>query len=349
MKNKIIDLFSGAGGLSLGFENAGYDTVLAIDFWQPAIETFNYNRKNKVGLVKDITTLDENFFKNYDLDNVCGIVGGPPCQGFSMAGRRIIDDERNKLCRDYFRVLKIINPYFFVMENVTGILNLNGGAVKDDIFKRANEAGYKVFIKTLCAAEHGVPQNRRRVFFVGIRKDKVKGDFNFPVDLNYRVNCEEAISDLPRLDLHEDNTKYRCKPISDYQRKMRKNSLKVYNHEQSKHTKETILAISYVPEGGGIKDIPESIRGDRNYSSLLRRMDRSKPSQTIDTGHRTYFHYEENRIISDREAARLQSFPDDYIFLGSKQHQYKQVGNAVPPILAFEVASSIKKYFEGDE
>jgi DNA (cytosine-5-)-methyltransferase len=235
------------------------------------------------------------------------------------------------------------------MENVTGILNLNGGAVKDDIFKRANEAGYKVFIKTLCAAEHGVPQNRRRVFFVGIRKDKVKGDFNFPVDLNYRVNCEEAISDLPRLDLHEDNTKYRCKPISDYQRKMRKNSLKVYNHEQSKHTKETILAISYVPEGGGIKDIPESIRGDRNYSSLLRRMDRSKPSQTIDTGHRTYFHYEENRIISVREAARLQSFPDDYIFLGSKQHQYKQVGNAVPPILAFEVASSIKKYFEGDE
>ena len=130
---------------------------------------------------------------------------------------------------------------------------------------------------------------------------------------------------------------------------MRKNSLKVYNHEQSKHTKETILAISYVPEGGGIKDIPESIRGDRNYSSLLRRMDRSKPSQTIDTGHRTYFHYEENRIISVREAARLQSFPDDYIFLGSKQHQYKQVGNAVPPILAFEVASSIKKYFEGDE
>lgn len=349
MKNKIIDLFCGAGGLSLGFENAGYETVLAIDFWKPAIDTFNYNRKNKVGLVKDITKLDKSFFESYDLDSICGIVGGPPCQGFSLAGKRIIDDERNKLYRDYFRILKIVKPYFFVMENVTGILNLNNGVIKEDIYRRANDAGYKVFSKTICAAEHGVPQNRKRVFFIGIRKDKIIGNFEFPIALNYRINCEEAISDLPRLDLHENNTKYRCYPNSNYQRIMRKNSSSVYNHEQTKHTEETILAISCVPEGGGIKNIPENIRGDRNYSSLLRRMDRYKPSQTIDTGHRTYFHYEENRIISVREAARLQSFPDNYIFLGSKQQQYKQVGNAVPPMLAFRIAKSIKEYFEEDK
>jgi DNA (cytosine-5)-methyltransferase 1 len=262
-----------------------------------------------------------------------------------MAGKRIIDDDRNKLYRDYFRVLKIINPTFFVIENVTGILNLNGGAVKEDIIKRSNETGYKVFIKTLCAVEHGVPQNRKRVFFIGIKKNNLNGEFIFPEELNNKISCEDAISDLPRLDLLEDNKKYRCDPQSDYQKMMRKNSQIVYNHEQSKHKKETIETISHVPEGGGMKNIPEELRGNRNYSSLLRRMDRSKPSQTIDTGHRTYFHYEENRIISVREAARLQSFPDTYEFLGSKQYQYKQVGNAVPPILAYEVAKSIRRYF----
>ena len=346
-KNNVIDLFSGAGGLSLGFERAGFNTVLAIDYWAPAIETYNMNRKNKVGQVQDITKLNEDFFKKYDLDNLSGVIGGPPCQGFSMAGRRIIDDDRNKLYRDYFRVLQILKPDFFLMENVVGLTNLNGGAIKEDIIQRAANIGYHVTYKILSAADYGVPQNRRRVIFVGIKNSiyKKKGEFEFPIPKNYRVTCLEALSDLPNLDEGQDKTTYICEPQNDYQKFMRKNSLIVCNHEQSKHSKETIEAISYVPQGGGMKDVPTTIRGDRKYSSLLIRMDSTKPSQTIDTGHRTYFHYKENRVISVREAARLQSFPDDYIFCTGKQNQYKQVGNAVPPILAYEIAMAIKKYF----
>lgn len=347
-KNNVIDLFCGAGGLSLGFENAGFKSILAIDFWAPAIETYNNNRSNKVGQVQDITKLDKEFFEQFDIKNLSGVIGGPPCQGFSLAGKRVIDDDRNKLYRDYFRVLEILKPDFFLMENVVGLTNLNGGAIKEDIIRRADLIGYHVSYKILCASDYGVPQNRRRVIFIGIKKEiyDKKGEFVFPEQKNYQVTCLEALSDLPNLDEGQDKTQYVCEPQSDYQRLMRKNSVEVHNHEQSKHSEETIKAISYVPQGGGMRDIPIEIRGDRKYSSLLRRMDSSKPSQTVDTGHRTYFHYKENRVISVREAARLQSFPDDYIFYTGKQNQYKQVGNAVPPILAYELAKSIIKYFE---
>lgn len=349
MNNNIIDLFCGAGGLSLGFENAGFESKLAIDFWPPAIETYNANRKNKIGKVFDITKIDDRFLNDNNIVKISGIIGGPPCQGFSMAGKRIIDDDRNKLYRDYFRILEIVDPEFFVMENVVGIININNGAVKEDIIKRANKIGYEIYVKVLCASKYGVPQNRNRVFFVGIKKDivKNKGEFIFPDEKKYVVSCEDAIDDLPRLTINNNNT-YRYAPKNEYQSIMRNNSSVVYNHENTNHTQKTIEAISHVPEGCGMKSLPDSIRGNRNYSSLLRRMDRKKPSHTIDTGHRTYFHYEENRIISVRESARLQSFPDTYIFYGSKQQQYKQVGNAVPPMLAFELAKRIKEYL-GDK
>ena len=348
MKNKIIDLFCGAGGLSLGFEKAGFESILAIDFWDPAIETYNNNRVKKVGKVKDITQMDIDSFKPYDINNIIGIVGGPPCQGFSMAGKRIIDDERNRLYRDYFRMLEMLNPTFFLMENVVGLTNLNGGAIKKDIISRANKLGYKVFFEILCASDYGVPQNRRRVFFVGIKQEICNkiGDFSFPKPEGNIITCLEALSDLPNLDNGDDNTKYICKPQNEYQELMRINSTKVYNHQQSNHSKKTIEAISYVPEGGGMRDLPDNIKMNRTYSSLLRRMDSSRPSNTIDTGHRTYFHYKENRVLSVREAARLQSFSDDYIFYGGKQSQYKQVGNAVPPILANKLALAIKEYLQ---
>ena len=346
-KNNVIDLFCGAGGLSLGFEKAGFNPVLAIDFWGPAIETYNNNRKNKVGQVQDITKLDKKYFEQFDINELAGVIGGPPCQGFSLAGKRVIDDDRNKLYRDYFRILEILKPKFFLMENVVGLMNLNGGAIKEDIIRRANLIGYHVSYKILCASDYGVPQNRRRVFFIGIRDDIFlkKGVFAFPSPKDYKVSCIEALSDLPNLDMGQDKTKYFGEPQNDYQKIMREKSLIVHNHEQSKHSDETKKAISYVPQGGGMKDIPVEIRGNRKYSSLLRRMDSSKPSQTVDTGHRTYFHYNENRVISVREAARLQSFPDDYIFYTGKQNQYKQVGNAVPPILAYELAKAIINYF----
>ena len=343
-KRKVVDLFCGAGGLTLGFEKQNFESVLAIDMWSNAIDTFNNNREKKVGIVKDISKVDEEFIKQYVKEHVSGVIGGPPCQGFSLAGRRSEDDERNKLYQEYFKTLSIIKPDFFVIENVTGILSMKNGEVKEDIIKRAKKIGYNVYLDKLVASDYGVPQNRVRVFFVGIKKELDKGNFEFPKKFSYKVTCEEAISDLPSLDNNEDNTKYKFLPNSEYQKYMRKNSNMVYNHEQTYHTDETRKLISMVPEGGGIKDLPESVRGDRKYSSLLRRMNSKSQSNTIDTGHRTYFHYKENRILSVREAARIQSFPDDYIFSGSKVNQYKQVGNAVPPLLAEQVAKAIVNY-----
>lgn len=343
-KRKVIDLFCGAGGLSLGFERQNFESVLAIDMWSNAIDTFNNNRNNKVGVVKDIAEVDEKFIKEYVDDHVSGVIGGPPCQGFSLAGRRCEDDERNKLYQEYFKTLSIINPDFFVIENVTGILSMKNGEVKDDIIRRAKKIGYNVYLDKLLASDYGVPQNRVRVFFVGIKKSLDKGEFEFPKKFNYKVNCEDAISDLPSLDNNDDPSKYRTEPTSKYQKEMRKKCDKVYNHEQTFHTEETKKLISHVPQGGSIKDLPENLKGNRKYSSLLRRMNSKSQSNTIDTGHRTYFHYKENRILSVREAARIQSFPDDYIFSGSKVNQYKQVGNAVPPLLAEQVAKAIVDY-----
>lgn len=343
-KRKVIDLFCGAGGLSLGFEKQNFESVLAIDMWSNAIDTFNNNRKNKVGVVKDIAEVDEKFIKQYVNEHVSGVIGGPPCQGFSLAGRRSEDDERNKLYQEYFKTLSIINPDFFVIENVTGILSMKNGEVKEDIIKRAKKIGYNVYLDKLVASDYGVPQNRVRVFFIGIKENLDKGTFKFPKKFNYKVTCEEAISDLPSLDKNDDPSKYKTEPTSKYQKEMRKNCDMVYNHEQTFHTEETKNLISHVPQGGSIKDLPESLRGNRKYSSLLRRMNSKSQSNTIDTGHRTYFHYKENRILSVREAARIQSFPDNYIFSGSKVNQYKQVGNAVPPLLAEQVAKAIVDY-----
>lgn len=337
---KIVDLFCGAGGLSLGFEKAGgFKTVKAIDFAKHAIDTYNYNREEKVGEVKDITTIDMDYV--HSLGKVDGIIGGPPCQGFSTAGQRIIDDDRNKLYREYFKVLEWINPNFFVIENVTGILTFAKGLVKDDIIKRANELGYEVSLKTIDTSEYGIPQVRKRVIFVGIKKELCKTVFKLPDGNSPKITIEEAISDLPSLDNKENNTVYSKEPVTEYQKYIRNGMTELHNHEQSNHTEETKAAISMVPEGGSIKDIPEEKRGGRNYHALLRKMDRKKPSLCIDTGHRTYFHYEEKRVPSVREVARLQSFTDDYIFLGPKQEQYRQVGNAVPPLLGKIIAEAI--------
>ena len=341
-KYKVLDLFCGAGGLSIGFERNNFEVVKAIDFAKHAVETYNFNRKEKVAEVKDVKEIDDDYIVG--LGHIDGIIGGPPCQGFSTAGDRVIDDERNVLYREYFRILKAVSPKFFLIENVIGILTFAKGAVVADIKHRANELGYEIFVQVLQAQEFGVPQIRKRVFFVGIKKEYVDTSFHFPEPSGTLVTVEEAIGDLPSLDRGEDNTQYSIQPFSKYQVYIRNGCETLHNHLQSAHTDEVKGAIALVPEGGSLRDIPEELRGGRNYHALLRKMDRKKPSLCIDTGHRTYFHYEELRVPSVREAARLQSFKDDYIFMGPKQEQYKQVGNAVPPILAEKLAREIYNY-----
>lgn len=342
MKYKILDLFCGAGGLSLGFERAGFDVVKAIDIDPHAVATYNYNRKSPVAEVRDVSAVDESFISS--LGTIHGMIGGPPCQGFSTAGQRIIDDHRNKLYREYFRILETVRPLFFVIENVTGILNFAKGLVKDDIIKRAKDLGYTIVHTTIDASEYGVPQVRKRVFFVGIRNIFNAEEFSFPAGGQKPISILEAIGDLPSLEYGEDNSTYSQPPTTPYQKYIRDGMTVLYNHTLSKHSEDTKQTIALVPEGGSIMDVPEHLRGGRNYHALLRKMDRNKPALCIDTGHRTYFHYEEKRIPSTREVARLQSFPDSYIFTGPRNDQQKQVGNAVPPLLAEQIAKCLMAF-----
>lgn len=338
MKNKIIDLFCGCGGLSKGFEMAGFETKIAIDMWPDAVKTYNHNRSKEVAICEDIHNWDDNFLEQLNKDgDIIGIIGGPPCQGYSTVGTRDINDPRNHLYKEYCRIVEKIRPIFFVIENVKGLTTLSDGLFRDDIINRFSKLGYTVKFKILNAADFGVPQNRYRVFFVGMTN---KG-FEFPAPLDYKVTTKEAIGDLPALRGLEKICSYNQVPLTKYEQKMRGTSTILFNHEGTNHTQKTINIISKIKDGGKIKDLPEKYWHVRKYNKAFERMNSKSQSNTIDTGHRNYFHYSQNRIPSVRENARLQSFPDDFEFLGSKTSQYKQVGNAVPPLLAFSVAKAI--------
>lgn len=345
MKNKIIDLFCGCGGLSRGFEMAGFEVCAAIDMWDDAITTYNKNNKNNVGQCEDIHNWTEDYLKKLSNENeIVGIVGGPPCQGYSTVGTRDVNDPRNHLYKEYCRIVETIKPDFFVIENVKGLTTLSGGAFKDDIINRFSKLGYKVEYQILNAADYGVPQNRYRVFFVGMKNK----NFKFPQKLNYKITTKEALSDLPPLSADERKTEYLSNPLNEYQKKLRGNSKVLQNHEGTAHSEQTREIISLIKDGGSIKDLPREYWEVRKYNKAFERMNSNGQSNTVDTGHRNYFHYSENRIPSVRENARLQSFPDEFIFYGSKTSQYKQVGNAVPPLLAFEVAKEIKEQLEDE-
>lgn len=340
MKNKIIDLFCGCGGLSRGFEMAGFETKIAIDMWTDAVKTYNHNKGADVAVCEDVHNWDDEFLdKLVAQGDIVGIVGGPPCQGYSTVGTRDVNDPRNHLYKEYCRIVERINPDFFVIENVKGLTTLSGGAFRDDIIKRFSALGYDVKFKILNAADYGVPQNRYRVFFVGMKN---KG-FKFPEPYDYKVTTKEAIGDLPVLSGIEAICEYCCEPATEYERLMRGDASVLLNHEGTNHSQQTIDIISMIKDGGKISDLPREYWEIRKYNKAFERMSSQGQSNTVDTGHRNYFHYEQNRIPSVRENARLQSFPDDFEILGSKTSQYKQVGNAVPPLLAYAVAKAIKE------
>ena len=349
MKYNIIDLFCGAGGFSKGMERAGFKSVLGVDFWYDAIQTYNRNHKGN-GLVKSVIDFtDKELLEIKNKFKVTGIIGGPPCQGFSMVGTRKETDARNSLYLQYVRFVNFIQPDFFVLENVKGLLSLEKGFFKKDIVDRFTACGYNTNFKVLKASEYGLPQNRERVFFIGLNNNKFNDDF-FNWDTvkksKNQLGTKDAIGDIPPL--HKDspvNRTYSIKPQNAFQNEMRKkmDNKEIKNHEITNHTDQTIHIISQVPDGGSIKDIDEKYYSVRNYNTAFKRMNSKLPSTTIDCGHRNYFHYEQNRVPSVREAARLQTFPDHFIFEGSKTSQYKQVGNAVPPMLATILGIEIKK------
>lgn len=345
----VLDFFCGAGGLSLGFEDAGYDIIAGIDHDQPALKTFEHNHKNALPL--NIDLFDSDFLKK--IEKATGktkfdvIIGGPPCQGFSLTGPRNFHDKRNALYLSMLKAVDHFKPKAFVLENVNGIATLYKGAVKEKIIEECEKLGYEVTYSQLLAADYGVPQMRKRVFFVGVRKDlEVKYSFPEPVRTpESYLTCEEAIGDLQSLehDIGCDISCYEGEPYSDYQIFMREGCETLFNHVGTRHTEEVKNVISQVPEGGNHKDLPPGVGESRKFNEAWTRYHSKKPSKTIDTGHRNHFHYKWNRVPSIRENARLQSFPDRFRFLGTKTQQNKQVGNAVPPLLAYHIAKALKE------
>ena len=345
-KYNAIDLFCGCGGLSYGFERAGFNILLGIDNDAKALETFELNHSGSKSICGDITEIhyEEHIKPLIGNKQIDIIIGGPPCQGMSLSGPRKFDDPRNKLYLSYIRLVDEIRPKMFVIENVPGLVGLFGGQIKDSIIEKFEKMGYSIQYKILCASDYGVPQSRRRVVFVGSRI----GDYEYPKVQEQQVTCEMALSDLPPLvdELGEESMKYISKPKNDYQRLMRERSEKVRNHVAASHSDKVKKIISLVPDGGNYKDLPEEYIHSRNFHVAWTRFASNKPAPTIDTGHRHHFHYKYNRVPTVRECARLQSFPDDFIFLGNKTQQFRQVGNAVPPIMAERIADQIRKSLE---
>ena len=361
MAFKVLDLFSGAGGLSRGFYDAGYEVVLGVDFDKAALKTFKENHGQAEAMNLDLFDHDNidviiDFLKNRKI-KLDVLVGGPPCQGFSVAGPRDMNDKRNTLYTAMVELADRVKPQVVVLENVPGMVQTNGGIGAKRVVEDFAKIGYNMVAKLLYGPDYGLPQIRKRVFFFGL-KDNTK-EFIFPeatVDKEHYITCEQAIGDLPSLQTADGEIiygetiqNYEIPAQNEYQKKMRAHSKNIQNHIGSIPIEKTKYMISLVPEGKNYKALPEQYRGMYKYHEALTRYHSKKPSRTINTGHRSHFHYKWNRIPTVRESARLQSFPDDFIFYGNKSEQYRQVGNAVPPMLGQVVAEALLPYLKDGE
>jgi len=351
-KYRVLDLFCGAGGLSLGFKLAGFQIVGGIDFQQDAIYTHEKNFKNSISICGDIKEISDDKVKELYENKVDIIIGGPPCQGFSAGNRQQIEnDPRNKLFFEFIRFVRILQPRAVVIENVRQILTKDKGFAKTKIFEILEELGYNVDVRVLKASDYGVPQNRNRAIFIGLKKEYGKIDYDKIKKISIPVTVKEAIGELYELENKNTNI-ITIKPLTKFQKYVRSKDNMIFNHDIKYPNQEVQDRINFVPQGGNWQNVPENMwktKRNNRHSSAYRRLDENKPSITIDTGHMNYFHPLYNRVPTVRESARLQSFPDDFIFVGTPTSQLRQVGNAVPPLMAKAVAELIKETLENEK
>ena len=353
IKNKfrILDLFSGAGGFSYGMEqNEHFVTEVALDFNEKALATFKHNMPNTTVVSGDIT--DSNVKKKViELSkekNVNMIIGGPPCQGFSLKGKKLgLNDPRNFLFNEYLSIVETLQPEIFVIENVKALLSTSAGWFKNQIIEKVESMGYKVDYGVLTASDFGVPQSRQRAIFICSKNKKI----SLPEPTcEKKVTVRDAIYDLAYLNSNEGDYEadYITEPMSDYQKLMRKNSFKLYNHKASNHAEIAIKKLEMIPPECGKESLPKELLGNQKFSGTWGRLKWDSVSPTIDTrfdasSNGTNNHPFLNRAITPREAARLQSFDDNFVFLGSKVYIRQQIGNAVPPLMAKAIADKIYK------
>lgn len=369
---RIVDLFSGAGGLTFGFyyklideqfiENENCNIVFANEWDKAAAEAFGKNFPKIKMINKDIKKLT----KKEILDNISNhevdlIIGGPPCQSYSTIGRRKYDDKA-KMYKQYYRMLSIIKPKMFLFENVKGMLSMknpNGGKVIDDIKAKFKSINYEIDFRVLDAADYGVPQHRERVFIIGWRKDlNINWSFDNIEKSTKQISIRQAIDDLPSVSAGNNVKSYEGrKPTNDYQKLMRSKNGKISCHFSPIYGDKIQTVINNVIQGEGKNyinklvdegKIPEEYRLTSGYNNTYGRLIESEPSTTITNNMSTpsglrCIHYKENRALTPREGARIQSFPDWFEFVGTKKDITTQIGNAVPPLLAMKIATQIEK------
>lgn len=361
----VISLFSGGGGLDLGFVSEGYDIVWAIDNTENAVATYKANIGDHI-ICEDINKIDVTSLPEVDV-----VIGGPPCQSFSLAGNRHTEDARGQLVWKYMEIISHVKPKAFVFENVTGLQSAKNknGSILSQLTQAFKDIGYTISLQVVNAADYGVPQRRNRVIIVGLREDR---KFVFPLpthseeggglfNLKKYVSVEEALGDLPPVALQEGVVlEYSSQPQNDYQRMMRSEN-GVTEHIMPQMSELDKYICHHVKPGGNYMDIPPTVNSTRikrlqrdgGHTTCYGRMDPSKPSYTVNT----YFnrpnvgcniHYSEERLITVREALRLQSFPDSFrLVSSSKQGKNLIVGNAVPPLLGKVIAHALKPYLGG--
>lgn len=333
LKYKVYSLFTGAGGFDIGFEEAGFEVIGASDIWKESEKTMNLNYPNIPFICKDIRLLTSSEILE-STNNIFPdiIIGGPPCQGFSVMGDKNSADPRNSLFESYVRLVDDLNPLCFVFENVKGIKTMFNGRYLNMVANSFADLGYDIHLKVLNSKEYGVPQSRERVIIFGTRLDN---SFNYPVSndnpigkLKAYKNVGEAINDLIKKDS------------------------KFPNHIALDHGEIVLERYKLIPEGGKLpppEELPEKIRR-KNFGNTYVRLDRNKVSSTMVPGNNAFpVHPVLNRSLTPREAARIQSFPDNHIFTGPRKEQCTLVGNAVPPLMAANIAVAIKTHIESTE
>lgn len=362
---KIIDLFSGAGGFSAGFIQNGDKIVKAVEFDSEIAKTYISNHPSTNIIVDDIKNIDNSkCFRNGEADV---IIGGPPCQGFSLAGARnrndFIDDPRNYLFKHYFNIVKKVNPDVFIMENVKGILTMEKGKIFEEILNLfsepndVNKSGYNLYYKVVRAIDFGIPQKRERLILIGTKKKNL--DFDMLWDMTKKeikkenpmffseVTVKDAIGNLDKTT--ENGVIKNPVPISSYQKYLFSNSKKLFNHTNTNHSKVAIKRMKKIKNGENYSVLNEKIKSV--HSGAYGRLKWDEPAPTITTRFDTpaggrFIHPVENRTLSPREAARIQSFPDNFIFYGNKTSICKQIGNAVPPKISYFLAKLTKNILE---
>lgn len=350
---RILDLFCGAGGLSYGMhKNKHFSTTVALDFNEQAANTFKKNMPVTDVIIGDIKESDvrENVLSVAKAKNVNMIIGGPPCQGFSLKGKKLgLKDPRNYLFLEYLKFVEEIKPEVFVIENVKSLLTTADGWFKKEILDCIYNLGYCVDYGVMNAKKFGVPQTRERAIFICSKTKTV----TLPEGIEDFVTVREAISDLGYLESAQGDfeSDYINDPASEYQKMMREHSGKLYNHVASNHSEIVLKKLAMIPPEKGKEYLPEELKGNQKFDTTWGRLIWDDVSPTIDTrfdtpSNGTNSHPILNRSITPREAARIQSFGDDFVFYGSRRAISAQIGNAVPPLMAEAIANQIWEMYQ---